>query len=161
LPRERLSIYLNDHLAGSTVGLDLARRIARQNSGNEYGRALQRLSTEIAEDREALKGLMERLGVRKARVKIALASVTERLGRLKPNDQLTGYSPLSRLIELETLTLGVMGKLELWRSLADVADRDQRLDRAEIEKLAARAERQRDELMPLRRRASLEALVGG
>jgi hypothetical protein len=90
-----------------------------------------------------------------------VAAVVERLGRLKPNDTLVGYTPLDRLIELETLTLGVMGKLELWRSLADVAEHDARLDRAEIEGLAARAERQRDELVPLRRRASREALTGG
>jgi hypothetical protein len=31
LGEDRLSIYLNDHLAGSTVGADLARRAARNN----------------------------------------------------------------------------------------------------------------------------------
>ncbi len=38
-------------------------------------------------------------------------------GRLKPNGRLRGYSPLSRLDELELLQIGVVGKRRLWRAL--------------------------------------------
>jgi hypothetical protein len=36
---------------------------------------------------------------------------------LKLNGQLRGYSPLSRLDELELLQIGVAGKRRLWRAL--------------------------------------------
>lgn len=52
------------------------------------------------------------------------------------------HSPLSRIVELDGLITGVNGKLALWRALRDVADRDRRLDRAELERLMARAESQ-------------------
>ena len=56
--------------------------------------------------------------------------MAEKLGRLKPNGQILGYSPLSRLVELETLALGITGKRSLWEALLGVADEDARLDRA-------------------------------
>ena len=65
----------------------------------------------------------------------------EKLGRLKPNAQLRGYSPLSPLVELEGLLMGIHGKLAMWRALAEVTQ-DLGLDRARFEALSARAERQ-------------------
>ena len=86
---------------------------------------------------------MEHLGVGENRVKVPIAWAAEKLGRLKPNGQLTGYSPLSRLVELEGLALGVTGKLALWRSLA--ATRSD-LGSFGLETLIERAESQRDGL---------------
>ena len=64
------------------------------------------------------------------------------MGRLKPNGQLTGYSPLSRVVELEGLALGMTGKLALWKALRELVDEEPRLDAAELERLRERAERQ-------------------
>ncbi len=61
---------------------------------------------------------MDHLGVTENRVKMPIAWAAEKVGRLKPNGQLTGYSPLSRLIELEGPRARGDGKLALWRSLA-------------------------------------------
>ena len=47
----------------------------------------------------------------------------EKLGRLKLNGQLLGYSPLSRLIELEGLMLGIAGKLAMWIALSSRSGR--------------------------------------
>ena len=106
----RLSIYLNDHLAGATAGLELARRLRGSNEGNpEFGPAVAEICAEIEADRETLIAIMERLGVGRGRLKPALAVAGERLGRLKPNGQLRGYSPLSRLDEFEMLQIGVAG----------------------------------------------------
>src|SRR3954453_5591793 len=127
-----LSIYLNDHLAGATVGVELSKRAASTNEGNDYGAFLAELSHEIAEDRASLERLMERFDVKKDRVKTTGAFFGEKLGRLKPNAHLTSYSPLSRVVELEGLSLGVTGKLSLWRSLIEVQDDDDRLDPEEL-----------------------------
>jgi hypothetical protein len=59
LGADRLSIYLNDHLAGATLGLELVRRAAGSNRGTSYGEVLDGLTEEIAEDRNTLIEVME------------------------------------------------------------------------------------------------------
>jgi hypothetical protein len=150
-----LRTYLQDHHAGATVGVELAQRAAGSNEGTEYGEPLARLAGEIAEDRETLEQVMERLGMKPHRIKDAGAWAAEKLGRLKPNNRLLGYSPLSRVIELEGLVIGVTGKLALWEALRDsIGDG---LDGIDFAALGARAQGQRAELEQLRRRAAAEA----
>src|SRR6476469_2497803 len=117
MPPRLLPIYLNDHLAGSVVGVGLARRCLRENRGSELEEFLRWLVSEIVEDRATLIQLMERLGVPRSKSKTAAAWTAEKLGRLKLNGQITGYSPLSRLVELEGLATGIEGKRSLWLAL--------------------------------------------
>jgi LDH2 family malate/lactate/ureidoglycolate dehydrogenase len=140
-PSKYLATYLNDHLLGATVGTELARRAARENQGSELGQFLTALAPEIEDDRETLLAIMAELGVKPDRLKVAAGWTGEKLGRLKPNAQLRGYSPLSPLVELEGLLVGIQGKLAMWQVLAEVAV-DVGLDRARLEGLAARAEAQ-------------------
>jgi hypothetical protein len=159
MDRKLLGIYLNDHLAGATIGLELSRRACGSNKGSEYGDVLERIAREIEEDRETLKALMDSLEIRHDRVKVGGAWVAEKFGRLKPNGRLLSYSPLSRLVELESLALGIGGKLSLWEALREVAAEDARLDAEELGRLAERAERQRREVWQLRQRAAREAFA--
>jgi hypothetical protein len=156
-PRNRLAIYLNDHLAGAVAGHELARRAAASNRGNEYGAALEEIVREIEEDAESLRQLMEQLDIEPDRVKLALGWTGEKVGRLKLNGQVLGYSPLSRLIELEGLMLGVSGKLALWQGLLRVFE-DPRLRGIDLAQLRDRARNQRRRLEELRRKAAVEAL---
>jgi hypothetical protein len=158
LSGDLLAIYLQDHLAGATAGLELARRTRGANEGTTYGDFLSQLEREIAEDREDLRELMRRLEVGEDRVKIAAAWTAEKAGRLKLNGRLTGYSPLSRLVELEGLAAGVTGKLSGWRALRAIAERDERLDPVELDRLIARAEGQLSSLAEQHRTAAGEAL---
>jgi hypothetical protein len=146
LTSDQLTIYLHDHLAGSTAGVELARRAARQNEGSDYGAFLDELANEIAEDRASLETIMRNLGTGRDELKNALAWTGEKLGRLKLNGRLTSYAPLSRVIELEGLTIGVQAKLGLWRALHEVAGDYEELDATELNLLIARAERQLDGL---------------
>jgi hypothetical protein len=136
-----LATYLNDHLGGATAGVELVRRAARENEGSELGTFLSDLAAQIEADREALEAIMGELGVKADRAKVAAGWAAEKVGRLKPNAQLRGYSPLSPLVELEGLLVGIQGKLGLWRALAEIADA-LGLDRVRLEELAARAESQ-------------------
>jgi len=154
-PDSLLAIYLNDHLAGSTVGVELARRARGANSGSELGQLLDRLGREIEEDRDALGAVMDAVGARRDRLKKAAAWLGEKAGRLKLNGQLTGYSPLSKLIELEGLNLGIEGKSRLWAVLGELSD--PRLSSFDFPALAQRAERQRSELEPFRLAAGRES----
>jgi hypothetical protein len=146
-----LAIYLKDHHAGSTTGIELAKRAAKNARDDaECGPGLAQLATEIDEDREALIRIMERLGVSPDRVKSGLFWAAEKAGRLKPNGHLRQPSPLSRLVEVEGLLGGVSGKLSLWRALLVVAPQEPRLDAAELGRLAERAEDQLGRLHGLR-----------
>jgi hypothetical protein len=154
-----LSIYLNDHLAGATAVRDLARRAAGSNRGSDYGPFLERLAGEIEQDRDTLLNVMRALDARVDRIKVFAAWSGEKIGRLKLNGRLIGYSPLSRVVELEGLALGVSGKLALWRSLRVLAEHEPRLAKFEFEGLIARGERQRDELEEQRLRAARETFA--
>jgi predicted DNA-binding ribbon-helix-helix protein len=139
---EYLETYLQDHRAGAEMGSDLARRLAEENVGTPYEDFLLGLAQEIEQDLEVLEDIMKRFGVSTSILKTVGAKVGERLARLKPNDEVTGYSPLSRVLELEGLRSGVQGKLALWDSLSQIAPHDDRLDEDEIAGLVAKAERQ-------------------
>ena len=153
-----LSIYLNDHLAGSTVGAELAKRSAASNRGTAHGAFLERLAREIEEDRATLLEIMSALDVRVDRVKVFGGWAAEKLGRLKFNGRVLGYSPLSRVLELEGLTLGVHGKLSLWQKLDELQPRPLGLAAFDLPALMRRAERQLQELDERGRQSAAEAL---
>ena len=158
---EYLETYLQDHRAGAAMGLDLAQRLAAENQGTTYEGFLVTLAQEIEDDVAALEQIMERFGVTTPALKIAAAKVGERLGRLKPNERLTGYSPLSRVLEIEALRAGVTGKLALWEALAQRAATDERLDAEQIAGLQAKAHKQLEGLREQHLLASREAFVEG
>ena len=154
-----LAIYLNDHLAAATGARDLARRATSSNRGSEYGPFLERLAGEIAEDRESLIAIMRTLKVRVDPLKVLVGWGAEKVGRLKLNGRLLGYSPLSRVVELETLYLGVHGKLALWRSLQRLEPTLVGMPDGLLAELVDRAQRQLEELELHRQRACAEALT--
>jgi len=151
-----LGIYLNDHLAGATGGLELVRRSAAAHRGTPTGATLSRLAAEIEEDRESLQDVMASLRVPVRHYKVYSAWAAEKVGRLKLNGRLLDRSPLSSLIELEALRLGVEGKASLWRTLREVAAAEPRLDTAGLDQLLDRATDQVDTLESLRLQASSE-----
>lgn len=147
---DKLGIYLNDHLAGATFGVGLARRIAQQHRHSVRGADLARIAEEIAQDRETLLEIMDSLGVPTRRYKIYGGWAAEKLGRLKPNGVLYRRSGLSTVIELETLRLGVEGKTLIWRTLLVVATDVAHLDEPQLGSLLDRAREQIDTLEALR-----------
>lgn len=151
-----LEIYLNDHLAGATAGVELTRRARSSNEADpDFGPPLASLCEEIEADRVTLEALMDELGVKRSRLKPAAAWAGEKLGRLKLNGQLTGYSPLSRLVELEGLQMGISGKLQMWSALGDTLGD---VGRFRFGELASRATRQRELVESLHLKAASRAL---
>jgi hypothetical protein len=152
-PQQLLGIYLNDHLAGSKGGLELARRARGANEGDEeFERPLAEICAELEAEREILGTLMEDLDIRRDPLKPAAAWAAEKVGRLKLNGQLTGYSPLSRLVELEGLLIGITGKRQMWSALAQSFGG--RRGEIDFEQLAEQAERQRDVVRELHSKAA-------
>jgi hypothetical protein len=153
-----LAIYLRDHHAGATAALEVARRSRRSNTEGELAAFLERFVTELVEDRRELDRMMDALGVRPSRGKDTAALLAAKAGRLKLNGRVWEYSPLSRVVELEGLIMGVTGKLALWRTLEACG----RLDdawRPVLQRLQERGETQRAELE--RHRAAAARLAFG
>jgi hypothetical protein len=154
-----LGIYLNDHLAGATGGLELARRLHGSHRDTEHEPALAQLVDDVAADRETLVAIMDRFGISRARYKTGAAWVVEKAGRLKLNGHLLSRSPLSSLVEVEFMQIGVEGKASLWRTLRALAPYDERLDAAELDRLLGRARQQAQVLEDLRPTMTESAFV--
>lgn len=156
-PGRYLPIYLNDHLAAATGGVELARRLRSSNRDDaELGAPLAQICGEIEADRETLARLMERLEIGRHPIKPLLARAAERLGRLKLNGQLRGYSPLSRVLELEVLAAGIDGKARLWNALEQRFGES--LDGFDFRQLSQRAEGQGRRVEELHAAAARRAL---
>lgn len=157
---EHLATYLNDHSAAAMGGVELVRRAASAQRGGRNGPELARLADEVAEDRQSLLVIMRRLDVPVRQYKVVGGWALEKVGRLKLNGSLLSRSPLSSLVELEGLLMGVHGKLALWQTLRALADDDERLDAVELERLVSRAEGQLKRLEDMRLQTSMEVLGG-
>ncbi len=155
-----LGIYLNDHLAGAVAGTNLARRLAVAERAWTGGDVLARLADEIDQDRRTLLTIMSTLNVPVRQYKVIAAALAERASRVKPNGHLLTRSPLSRVLELEAMRLGVEGKAAGWRTLRIRAETDTRLDATQLDSLITRAQRQIDQLERLRIRAAADAFGG-
>lgn len=159
MDEKRLRIYMQDHLAGATAGEALAQRTRENNQGTTYGDALGRLADEISADKRELEQIMDAFGFGPDRAKNLAFLVGAKAGGLKPNGQLRGYSPLSRVTEMEGLIAGISGKLSLWRALAELAPEEPRLDAERLERLMNRGEEQRRTVEELRTRAVRAAFL--
>ena len=157
MSRDVLQTYLNDHLAGSVIAIELGERTIRENEGGPIAARLSPLVEQIREDQTVLKGVIERLGTGESSLKKAGAWLAEKAGRVKlggtdePGD-------LSRLEVLEMLTTGVHGKRALWRALRVVAVSYEELRGLDLDLLERRAVEQHDELEAMRLEAAKAAL---
>lgn len=142
LAQESLNVYLNDHLAGSVVAVDLIEQSIGHNQGKPLAEFLEGLRREIQSDQTTLQQLMERFEVDRSPVKQASSWVAEKVSRLK--FMVTGGTSesLRNLLELEALMLGVNGKRALWKALKEVADADPRLADTDLDNLIERADQQ-------------------
>lgn len=154
-----LATYLNDHLTGATAGARLARRIALAHRSAADGPVMFEVAKEVEDDRATLIAIMKDLGVSVNRAKVVAGRVGELVGRLKPNGHLLTRSPLSTLLELELMRLGVEGKQAGWLTLRTVAASDERLSSDRLDGLIARAEHQAQVLEGLRRKAAEAVFV--
>ena len=153
-----MHVYLNDHLAGAMLGRDLAEQIRSRSQDTPLGELMQSLAPQIEEDRQTLIGLMERMDISKNPAKQAGAWVTEKVSRAKFGGLTSGESELGTFMAVESLALGVLGKLSLWRALAQVADQYPAIASVDLNELIDRAQTQYDLLEPQRLAASRQAL---
>jgi hypothetical protein len=160
MERKHLSIYLQDHLAGATAGVNLARRCAEHTAGTHAGSMLAQVAAEIEADRDSLRRILSHVGVQPSRFKNITAWLAERSARLKPNGRLRGNPTMQRLHELEALSLGIAGKLALWEALRVVPAVAEQPD-VDLDALAQRAVDQRARVEAERMTCARAALAPG
>jgi hypothetical protein len=158
MPDKAMNVYLNDHLAGAMLGSDLAEQIRSRNESTPLGEVMELLAPQIEEDRQTLIALMRSMDGSKNPVKQAGAWVTEKASRLKFLGLSSGEPELGTFMALESLALGVQGKLALWKALKEVTDQHPAIASVNLDELIDRAAAQHDLLERERLTASVRAL---
>ena len=154
-----LDVYLNDHLAGATLGEDLAGQIRDRHAGTPLGESMSSIAAQIEQDRQTLVDLMERLDVTRNPVKQATGWVAEKASRVKFSGLVSGEPEHGAFLALETLALGVAGKACLWTALKQIADDYPALASVDLDALIGRAEAQHGVLERERLTAGRRALA--
>jgi len=149
----QLWIYARDHLAGSVAAIGLLDGLVRKFHNTRLGIFAAELRDEIERDQQNLLQLIEELGGR-SRTTEALAWAAEKIGRIK---LIHSNGELATLESLEALSLGIMGKRALWRSLSQIDD-DERLRKYDFGDLIRRAEEQYEKVETVRLEKARAAL---
>ena len=144
-----LPFYLRDHLAGATAGRNLFARVAAGHGDPAVRTQVGHLLDEVELDREALRQVMDVLGIRQTSVTQLVAVLGELAGRFKPNGSLVGRSVGADVLELEALIAAVHSKARLWDTLLDLTDRVSGLDPDQLHELRSRADAQQGVLRAL------------
>lgn len=157
-----LQVYVGDHWAGAGAGAALAKRLVSSNKDSPWYETLHRIMVAIEADQAALARVREALGSSGFSVKRVLARTAEYVGRFKLNGRLIGYSPLSRVLELEALIAGVQAKRQLWSALQRVGAERGRLGGlgdVELQDLERRADEQLTQLIAIHGEAAAIAFA--
>jgi hypothetical protein len=152
-----LATYLRDHLAGAAAAIELLEFLRDRHSSESVGDLAASLLADVEADRTVLRELFDRIDGSSSPVKEAAAWVTAKLSRLKLDHRAVG--DLGVLEALETLALGILGKLALWHALVLVARDESRLTGVDFGRLAARAETQHERVEEFRLEVARSALV--
>ncbi len=152
-----LEVYLNDHLAGATAGLNLAQMAAEEHKGDEHGAFFGEIASEIKTDFETLERLIAELGVEQSATKTAAAEIGSKM--MAPKFVGGDDDELNAFITLETLSMGIEGKVCMWKALKTVQTGYPTLESLDLDDLIARGESQRERIEAARLEIAPQALA--
>lgn len=158
MQQEHLVTYLNDHLAGSVAAVQLLAHLKENTSDPGQRIDIADLISEIEEDRDILRALMTTLQADESSFKKAGAWLAEKVTHLKLRLGDTTTSALGQLETFEMLSLGIEGKILLWKSLAIIRDSLPAFPH-NIAMLEAKARRQREHVEDWRIEAASKAFA--
>lgn len=135
-----LSVYLHDHLAGSSFALELLEKLVSEFFGTPTGDVARELLEQIQIDRKTLQNVIARVGKATPDLYDALGWIAERVSRIKlKHDDASGIGAFEAF---ETISLGILGKRALWEALQIRQNADNRLAGLDYPTLIGRAEQQ-------------------
>jgi hypothetical protein len=159
MSRKALRTYLNDHLAGSVAALELLDHLADLHPDPDRKQFFIGLHAEVEEDQKVLERLLDQVGGEQSTVRKAAAWLTEKFGQAKLRLDDLEDGQLRVLEALETVGLGIQGKLTLWQALATVADRVPQLRGVDFTRLEQRAIQQHQRVDVQRLQSARAALT--
>ena len=159
MAHQDLATYLNDHLAGSVVALELLEHLEAVHSREPLRDFFRQLRADIAADRDELVALMKALNIDQSRTRKASAWLAEKFTELKLRVDDPKAGALLLFESLEALSLGIEGKRSLWITLAATSESTPSLKIADYGRLQQRAQEQRDRVEELRIKTALVALA--
>jgi hypothetical protein len=149
-----LATYVHDHLAGAQFAIELLQDLSEKASDRRITELAAALLPEIESDRSALQRFAEAIGEEPSGAKESAAWLTQKLSRVK----LSAADDLGAFEAVETLSLGILGKLALWNSIKILP----KCDAAKVLKLSdllAAAENQHTRVEHLRRELASHVLT--
>jgi hypothetical protein len=159
MPKNNLETYLNDHVAGSVLALDLLEHLEATHN-DEYLRAFCReLRADIERDGEQLESLMAKLEIAQSKTRKASAWVAEKVTELKLRIDDPSGGDLRLFESFEMLALGIEGKRLLWLALKTSADKSSVAGLLDYDLLIQRAQEQRDRVEARRIELARKALA--
>jgi hypothetical protein len=145
MAEQPIHVYLNDHLAGATAGVELAKQASERHDG-ELGEFFAQLADEVSADYNTLTSLMDQMDAHASGAKEVLAKAGSEISEAKFSGESMDDPEFGTFITLETLSIGVEGKLCMWKALKVVADDYPELSSTDIDTLIERAQSQRDKI---------------
>jgi hypothetical protein len=136
-----LATYLHDHLAGSHFAVKLLNSLHDQYQDEELGEFALALRREVEQDQKTLEDIIGQVGEGHFDLMEAAGWLTEKASQFKLQRDDHGGG-LGTFEALETLTLGIRGKLAFWQALPVIRQFDGRIPEHDFQLLAARAEDQ-------------------
>jgi hypothetical protein len=115
-----LRAYLSDHLAVSAGIGSLAQRVRDASRWRDERPRLEALVAALHDDHADLERVLSSRGIKPDPLKRRFAHLAERLGRLKGNGRVFRSSPLTRVVELQGLQIGLHGCMAPWMTLRDL-----------------------------------------
>jgi len=143
MTKDPLHVYLNDHLAGATAGVDLVTTAAENHEG-DLGEFFVELADGITGDYNTLTSLIDQMNAHASGAKEAFAKIGSEVSAAKFSGETVEDPQFGTFLTLETLSIGVEGKLCMWKALKVVAGEYPELAALDIDTLIERAQSQRD-----------------
>ncbi len=131
-----LETYLHDHLAGAQFATSLLADMAAQSYDKELAGFAGNLLEEIESDEHVVEQILSQLDAKRSILKDASAWLAQKVGRAKLQIDDDRFSIFE---SLELLSIGILGKLALWKALLAIAPGNQILQTHDFDALCARA----------------------
>jgi hypothetical protein len=152
-----LEVYLTDHLAGATAGVNLAEMAAQEHRADEHGAFFGEIASEIKKDFQTLEKLIDELAVERSATKNAAAEIGSKM--MAPKFVGGDDDELNAFITLETLSMGIEGKVCMWKALKTVQDAYPTLQGYDLDDLVSRGQSQRERIEATRLEIAPQALA--
>jgi hypothetical protein len=154
-----LERYLNDHLAGSAGAVRLIDHLATCQEDPGETEFFRSLKSKVEADREQLRELLARAGLKESAALQAAGKLTAGAGNLKLKWEGMEPGELGMLEALEMLALGIQGKRLLWLMLAELAPAIPEWQGIPFAELELAAIEQRDAVEARRLRHGRDSLI--